>query len=99
MSYTIEAIYQKGVFKPLSDVDLPEGTRVRVEAEAVPPDSDEQIYQQLLADGATPGEAAKILENFRLLWNSYDTLNEEQKDSLEKSRLDQGHFFSRHSDQ
>ena len=67
MAHTIEAIYQKGVFKPLSQVDLPEGTRVRVEAETTSLDTDREIYQQILAEGATPAEAAKIMDNFRLL--------------------------------
>ena len=95
MSRTIEAIYEDGVFKPLRPVDLPEGTRVPVEAEASPADADEQLRQQLLADGATPDEAARILDNFRLLWESYETLTEEQKDLLKQSRLDQKHFFNR----
>jgi predicted DNA-binding antitoxin AbrB/MazE fold protein len=95
MSRTIEAIYKDGVFKPLRPVDLPEGTRVRVEAEALPADDDEQLRQQLLADGATPDEAARILDNFRLLWESYETLTEEQKDLLKQSRLDQEQFFNR----
>lgn len=97
MSQTIEAIYENGVFKPLSPVDLPEGARVRLEAEASPADADEHIRRQLLADGATPDEAARILDNFRLLWNSYDTLTEEQKEFLEQSRLDQENFFDRQS--
>jgi predicted DNA-binding antitoxin AbrB/MazE fold protein len=97
MSQTIEAVYENGVFKPLRPVELPEGTRVRVEAEVSPADADEQIRQQLLVDGAAPEEAAGILDNFRLLWYSYDTLTEEQKESLEESRLDQEHFFNRQS--
>lgn len=94
MSQPIEAIYEDGIFKPLKPVDLPEGTRVRVEAEDPPPDSDEQLSQQLLAEGASPEEVARILSNFRLLWDSYETLTEEQKELLERSRLDQENFFN-----
>jgi len=95
MSQRIEAIYENGVFRPLHPVDLPEGTRVRIEAEISPADTDEQIRQRLLADGASPEEAEKILDNFRLLWSSYDTLSEEQKEALEQSHLDQENFFDR----
>ncbi|HLG16734.1 MAG TPA: antitoxin family protein [Blastocatellia bacterium] len=93
----IEAIYEDGVFKPLAPVELPEGTRVRVEPEASSAGADEEVLQQLLADGAGPDDATRILDNFRLLWNSYDTLTDEQKQSLEQSRLDQEHFFDRQS--
>lgn len=94
MSVTIEAIYEDGIFKPLRPVSLPEGTRVRVEAEESSSDNDEQLRKQLLAEGATDVEAARIIENFRLLWDSYETLTEEQKELLERSRLDQKNFFS-----
>lgn len=93
MSQTIDAIYENGIFKPLKPVDLPEGTRVRIEAEETS-DSDDQLRKQLLAEGATEEEAAGILENFRLLWESYETLTEQQKELLERSRLDQKNFFS-----
>jgi predicted DNA-binding antitoxin AbrB/MazE fold protein len=94
MSQTIEAIYEDGIFKPLNPVDLPEGTRVRVEAEESSSNSDEQLRKQLLAEGATEEECARILENFRLVWDSYETLTEQQKDLLERSRLDQNNFFN-----
>lgn len=94
MSQTIEAIYEDGIFKPLKPVDLPEGTRVRVEAEESSSDSDEQLRKQLLTEGATEEEAARILENFRLLWDSYETLTEEQKELLAGSRLNQKNFFN-----
>lgn len=99
MSQMIEAIYENGIFRPLSPVDLPEGTRVRVETADAPVDVDEQMRQQLLADGATPEEAERILDNFRLLWLSYDTLTEEQKEAMEESRLDQQNFFNHQSHQ
>jgi len=95
MSRRIEAIYEKGVFRPLAPVDLPEGTRVFVEADTSPFDPEAQIREQLIADGASAEEADKILDNFRLLWGSYDTLTEDQKEALEQSRLDQEHFFDR----
>jgi len=97
MSQTIQAIYENGVFKPLDTVDLPEGARVRVEAYASPVEADEQIRQRLLDDGAAPDDAVRILDNFRLLWSSYDTLSEEQKELLANSRLDQENFFNRQS--
>ncbi|MCI0390399.1 MAG: antitoxin family protein [Acidobacteria bacterium] len=94
MQETIEAIYENGTFKPLHPVDLPEGTRVTIAAPTPSDQTDEAFLQQLIADGASPDEAEKILANFRLLWESYDTLTEEQKASLEKARLDQEHFFA-----
>jgi hypothetical protein len=71
---------------------------VRVEAQTSVVDADEQTRQELLADGATPDEAARILDNFGLLWNSYDTLTEGQKKSLEQSRLNQESFFIHQTD-
>lgn len=94
MLETIEAIYENGVFKPLRPVNLPEGARVLVEAEVQSSDSIEQIRQQLLANGANFEEVERILTNLKLLWSSYDSLTEEQKMSLEKTRLDQENFFS-----
>lgn len=95
MLETIEAIYENGMFKPLHSVDLPEGTRVTIAPAAPTAQTDEVVRQQLLADGASPDEAARILANLRLLWSSYDTLTEEQKVELGKARLDQEHFFDR----
>ena len=60
MPQRIEAIYEHGIFRPLHPVDLPEGTRVRIEAEISPAETDEQIRQRLLADGASLEEAEKI---------------------------------------
>ena len=37
MEKVIEAIYEKGVFKPLERVDLPEKTKLRIRIEAVKP--------------------------------------------------------------
>ncbi|HZS09681.1 MAG TPA: antitoxin family protein [Blastocatellia bacterium] len=67
MSQQIEAIYENGIFRPLSPVDLPEGTRVHIEA-GISSDAAEPVREQLIADGASPAEAEKILDNFRLLW-------------------------------
>jgi predicted DNA-binding antitoxin AbrB/MazE fold protein len=99
MSQTIEAIYEDGIFKPLKPVDLPEGTRVRVETEETSCDSDEQLRKQLIAEGASQQDAARIIENFRLLWDSYETLSQEQKEILDRSRLDQKNLFSTPSHQ
>jgi hypothetical protein len=43
-------------------------------------------------------ETERILVNFPELWSSYETLTEEQRKFLEKSRLDQDSFFGRHLD-
>jgi predicted DNA-binding antitoxin AbrB/MazE fold protein len=93
MSGTIEAIYENGVFRPITPVNLPEGTRVFIEAEVVQTDIEKQIRGQLLAEGANPKEVEKIIDNFRLLWSSYDTLTGEQKESLEQARLDKRILF------
>lgn len=90
---TISAIYQDGVFKPLRPVALPEGTHVRVEAESSTDELAERTYQQLLAEGATPEKAREIVDNFRLAWDSYSSLSEEQKRDLEDCRIDQSNFF------
>jgi len=37
MARVIEAVYEKGVFKPLEKVDLPEKTKLRIKIEAVKP--------------------------------------------------------------
>ena len=99
MSQTIEAIYEDGIFKPLKPVDLPEGTRVRVEAEETSRDSDEHLRKQLIAEGTSQEDAARIIENFRLLWDSYETLTQEQKEILDRSRIDQKNFFTTPSHQ
>ena len=90
---TIAAIYENGVFKPLRQVDLPEGTPVRVEAEDPRADREADLRELLLSKGSTSEEATKIIDNFRLLWSSYDTLTDEQKILLEETRFDQANFF------
>lgn len=95
MLETIEAIYENGTFKPLQPVNLPEGTHVTIATTAPTAQTDEAFLQRLLAEGISLAEAEKILANFRLLWDSYDTLTEEQKAGLEEARLDQEHFFTR----
>jgi predicted DNA-binding antitoxin AbrB/MazE fold protein len=94
---TISAVYEDGVFKPLRPVALPPGARVRVEAEPTTADLAERTYQQLLAEGATPNEARRIVDNFRLAWDVYDSLTEEQKTGLDDCRIDQVNFFNRPS--
>jgi predicted DNA-binding antitoxin AbrB/MazE fold protein len=95
MSETIEAIYENGVFKPVKPVDLPEGTRVLIETATDSVVLEAQLRQQLIADGKSPDEADKVLENLRQLWRSYDSLTEDQKKKLEQSRFDQEYFFQR----
>lgn len=99
MSQTIEAIYEDGIFKPLKPVDLPEGTRVRVEPAETACDSDEQLRKQMIAAGASQEDVARIIENFRLLWDSYETLTEGQKEILDRSRMDQKNLFNTPSHQ
>jgi|ERR1022692_464145 predicted DNA-binding antitoxin AbrB/MazE fold protein len=94
---TIAAIYENGVFRPLRRVHLPEGTYVRVETGDAQVDLGADISKHLLADGATPEEAARITDNLRLLWDTYDSLTDEQKETLAGSRLDQANFFDRSS--
>jgi predicted DNA-binding antitoxin AbrB/MazE fold protein len=89
---TIAAIYENGVFRPLRQVDLPEGTPVRVEPEDPKAGLAADLRQQLLADGATPEEATRIIDNLRLLWDSYDSLTDEQKRLFEETRFDQSPF-------
>ena len=43
MSEIIEAIYEKGVFKPLQTLELPEGQHVRLVVEAAETSSSEDI--------------------------------------------------------
>jgi hypothetical protein len=57
--------------------------------------TEDQLREQLIADEASLEDADKILDNFRLLWNSYDTLTEGQKKALEQMRLDEENFFER----
>lgn len=93
MSQPIEAIYENGIFKPVGPVDLPDGTRVRVETTLLPADSDELIRQRLLTEQTVPAETERILENLQMLWDSYETLTEEQQADFDSAKLDQEHFF------
>ena len=97
MSQTIEAIYENGIFRPLSPVNLPEGTRVRIAPGVWPADTDDQVREYLLSAGTTPAEIERILDNLRLLWGSYDSLTERQRVEFDESRLDQEHFFDHQS--
>ena len=90
---TIAAVYENGVFKPLRPVQLPEGTPVRVETEDPKAGLAADLRQQLLAGGSTPEEATRIIDNLRLLWDSYDTLTPEQKVLFEETRFDQTNGF------
>lgn len=93
MSQTIEAIYENGIFRPLSPVDLPEGTRVRVAHGEWPANTNDLVREYLLSAGTTPAEIERILDNLRMLWSSYDSLTERQQMELDESRLDQEYFF------
>jgi len=96
MSQMIDAIYENGIFRPLSPVDLPEGTGVRIAAGGWPVNTGDLVREHLLSAGTTPAEIERILDNFRLLWGSYDSLTEQQQVELDESRPDQEHFFDHH---
>jgi predicted DNA-binding antitoxin AbrB/MazE fold protein len=98
MSQTIEAIYENGTFKPLGPVDLPEGTRVRLDVEPSTADSDEQIRQQLLSEGFPPEAIEKALATLHQLDRCFEGLTEEQLQALDEARLDQINFFNRPED-
>lgn len=85
MPQTIEAIYENGSFRPLAPVDLPEGTRARVEPEPEAVPLEEQLRQLLFANGATPERAEEILDNMRLVWGIYDSLTPEQQAIYDES--------------
>jgi predicted DNA-binding antitoxin AbrB/MazE fold protein len=77
MSQTIDAIYQNGIFRPLTplDDDIAEGRRVRlhVEAELEPQPEINPIMT--------------LAENF------YDGLSEDDIQQIEKIALDRSNFF------
>jgi predicted DNA-binding antitoxin AbrB/MazE fold protein len=93
----ITAIYEDGVFKPTGPVTLPEGAQVRVDLEVRVDERDERIRARLLAQGTTREAADKILANFHLAWDAYDSLTAEQKQALDECHLDQVDFFNRPS--
>src|SRR5262249_46504034 len=99
MSQMIDAIYENGIFRPLSPVDLPEGTRVRIAAGGWAVKNEDMVRGDFFSTGTTPAEIERILDNFRLLWGSYDSLTEQQQVELNESRLDQEHFFNHQSQQ
>jgi predicted DNA-binding antitoxin AbrB/MazE fold protein len=99
MSQTIEAIYENGIFRPLSPVDLPEGTRVRVAPGEWRANTDDLVREYLLSAGTPRAEVEQILDNLRLLWGSYDSLTERQQVEFDESRLNQEQFFDHHSQQ
>jgi predicted DNA-binding antitoxin AbrB/MazE fold protein len=99
MSQTIEAIYENGIFRPLSPVDLPEGTRVRVAPGEWPANTDDLVREYLLSAGTPTVEVEQILDNLHLLWGSYDSLTEQQQVEFDESRLNQEHFFDHHPQQ
>jgi hypothetical protein len=72
---------------------------VRIAAGGWPVNTDDLVREHLLSTGATTAEVERILENFRLLWGSYDSLTERQQVELDESRLDQEHFFNHQSQQ
>lgn len=97
MAQTIEAIYENGVFKPLTPVTLASGTRVLVKAPHEPETAeelDEQIRQELSAEGASPEEIEKAVAALRQLRQCFDGLTEEQLQTLDEARLDQVNFFN-----
>jgi|SRR5262245_55348353 len=53
-------------FKPITPVNLPEGTHVFIEADTIQADPEAIIREQLLADGANPEEVEKIIDKGEL---------------------------------
>jgi predicted DNA-binding antitoxin AbrB/MazE fold protein len=97
MSQTIEAIYEDGVFKPLTPVTLASGTRVLVKASQSPETAEEleeRIRLELSAEGASPEEIEKALATLRQLRHCFEGLTEEQLHMLDEARIDQVSFFS-----
>lgn len=91
MSQTIEAIYENGAFRPLAPVDLPEGTRARVEPEPETGPPEEQARERLRADGVAPDEIERILDNLRLVWGLYDSMTPEQQAIFDEAVSRSGH--------
>jgi predicted DNA-binding antitoxin AbrB/MazE fold protein len=64
---TIDAVYQDGVFRPLTPPDLPDGTRVevRVVLTLPPPLTPEERYARIMAVAAKarPGPPENTSEN------------------------------------
>jgi predicted DNA-binding antitoxin AbrB/MazE fold protein len=97
MSQTIEAVYEDGVFRPLTPVTLASGTRVLVKAPHEPQTAaelDEWIRQELSAEGAAPEEIEKAVASLRQLRQCFEGLTEEQLRMLDGVRLDQVNFFN-----
>jgi predicted DNA-binding antitoxin AbrB/MazE fold protein len=88
----IEAVYENGIFKPPGPVNLPEGAHVRLPAEASTTVSVEELRRRLISAGTDPLEAERILDNLRLVWDSYDSLTEDQQAAMDQARLDQERF-------
>jgi predicted DNA-binding antitoxin AbrB/MazE fold protein len=66
---TINAIYENGVFRPTEPVDLPEGTRVRIEA-MLPPSADMSIDVRALVPSGTDEGLIRIYEILGRRFNS-----------------------------
>jgi predicted DNA-binding antitoxin AbrB/MazE fold protein len=98
MSQTIEAIYENGAFKPLGPVDLPEGTRVRIDVATPTADDLEQVRQQLLSEGHPPEAIDTALATIRQLQQCFEGLTDEQWRIMDEARLDQVNFFNRPED-
>jgi len=53
-----------------------------------------QLREQLIADWSSPENAGKILDNFRLLWSSYDTADERSEKGPRTDAIGSGKFLS-----
>jgi predicted DNA-binding antitoxin AbrB/MazE fold protein len=98
MSQTIEAIYEHGAFKPLSPVELPERTHVRLDVEPSTTDLDEHVRRELLAKGVPHEAIERALATLHQLTQCFEGLTEEQLRIMDDARLDQVNFFNRPED-
>jgi predicted DNA-binding antitoxin AbrB/MazE fold protein len=62
MKQIVDAVYENGVFRPLSPLDLPSGERVRVEIDVKPQVDVNAIVSQFreVYAGLTPDEIAEL---------------------------------------
>ena len=81
----VDAVFEGGVFRPLTPVvDVAERARVRLTLEVPAP-----------APAPPPDGDARIAELERLAVATFDAFTPEEETALHAARLDQKHFFDR----
>jgi predicted DNA-binding antitoxin AbrB/MazE fold protein len=93
MSQTIDAIHENGMFKPLSPVELPERTHVRLDVEPSTTDLDEHVRRELLAKGVPPEAIETALATLHQLTQCVEGLTEEQLRIMDEARTRPSQFF------